>query len=133
MPSKPKRSHHKKVAPKRSHQKKVTGYVPPAQFQTTATTFWKRMEPSMHQFMGNEIFLSGVKEGNKEQYKAVVRRVYRAAILSACTFFLKETKPSQAFMNQQGTQALCKAIKKSIFETQGDNSGFDDDSDCQQR
>lgn len=120
--------------PKRSHKKKdpaLLANLPALEkanpdFPQTATTFWRQMEPGIHKVM--QAVLSKAitsKRPSKEESRRVTRRIYRAAILSAATFFQKASpaEPSEDFLREQGMQAVNKAVLKAADSLADFDSG----------
>lgn len=78
----------------------------------TRHAFQQKMEPGIRKLLEMALTESGIKPESTEEYQAVTRRIFRAAIASTATFLKDKTGASPRFMVQQGAEALSKAAAK---------------------
>lgn len=98
-------------------------------YPTSCTTFWKQMEPLIHAVMDQALRKTGINSADKQAYKGVTRRIYRAAVISSMTYLRKKTDASRNFLQNQSNEAAQKALRKLFDGKQEDLDAGTDSGD----
>lgn len=85
----------------------------------TRHAFQEKIEPGIKKLLEVALTESGIKPEQKDEYQAVSRRIFRAAIASTASFLKGKTEPTARFLVQQGAEALGKAAEK-LYPSEAD-------------
>lgn len=84
----------------------------PQNLNITRHAFQEKIEPGLRKLLETALVESGIKPEQKDEYQAVSRRIFRAAIASTSGFLKAKTEASARFLVQQGAEALTKAAER---------------------
>lgn len=85
----------------------------------TRHAFQEKIEPGIKKLLEVALTESGIKPEQKDEYQAVSRRIFRAAIASTAGFLKAKTDASARFLVQQGAEALAKTAEK-LYPSEAD-------------